>query len=122
MGPTGDSAGVLADVTIHEVATGRRFVCQQAERTDSSVDQAVSAGVDLSLDQQWDVAGASLMPWVKDVAWSPDGVRLIGVSQDARLYVWARNGALRQDIPGDGLPIEAVAWSPDGASGRLGRP
>jgi WD40 repeat protein len=54
--------------------------------------------------------------WVRRVAWSPDGTRLIGGDEDGHVYVWdASNGTLLHRLPGHHGAIMSVALSPDGS-------
>ena len=52
---------------------------------------------------------------IRQVAWSPDGTRLVGAGDDGYVYVWdARNGTLQQRLAGHDGVVMSVAWSPDG--------
>lgn len=49
---------------------------------------------------------------VRAIVWSPDGTTLASGADDAQLFVWGTDGAIRQTIPHNAA-IHAVAWSPD---------
>jgi serine/threonine protein kinase/WD40 repeat protein len=60
----------------------------------------------------------------RDIAWSPDGERLVCVGSDGSLTIWDRLGwIVRRPIDG-GNPMHRIAWHPDGSrfvtSGRDG--
>jgi WD40 repeat protein len=53
--------------------------------------------------------------WIIDLAWAPDGSRIVSVSQDAKALVWdARTGALVWALQAHTARLRAVAISPDG--------
>ena len=53
---------------------------------------------------------------IRLVAWSPDGVRLVGGGEDGSICLWdAKNGTLLQRLPGHHESVMCVAWSPDGS-------
>ena len=60
----------------------------------------------------------------KNVAWSPDGTRLVGGGEDGSVYLWeSANGTRLQRLSGHRGWTYSVVWSPDGtrlASGSGG--
>jgi WD40 repeat protein len=50
---------------------------------------------------------------VRTVVWSPDGALLASGADDAQVFVWSRNGTVRQHIQHPAA-VRAIAWSPDG--------
>jgi len=73
--------------------------------------------------QRW--ASRQLSTWIRRVAFSPDGTRLVGGGDDGHVYVWdASDGRLLQRLAGHHGGVTSVAWSPDGsrlASGGSGQ-
>ena len=69
--------------------------------------------------------GHQLRTWIRCVAWSPDGARLVGGGDDGRLFMWdAATGSLMRELTGHQGVITSVAWHGDGrqvASGGGGR-
>jgi WD40 repeat protein len=73
--------------------------------------------------QVWDVAARSLrwadraqVTWIRRVAWSPDGTRLVGGDEDGHVFVWdARGGTQLLRLAGHHGTVTSVAWSPDGS-------
>ncbi len=69
--------------------------------------------------------GRQLPTWIRHVAWSPDGTRLVGAGDDGHVYLWdASDGTLLERLPGHQGVVMSVAWSPDGtrlASGGSGQ-
>ncbi len=52
---------------------------------------------------------------VNDIAWSPDGKRIVSGSQDTTLRIWdAVSGESLQTLEGHTMVVQSVAWSPDG--------
>src|SRR5258708_12825137 len=59
--------------------------------------------------------GRELATWIRRVAWSPDGTRLVAGTGEGYLYVWdAQDGRLLQRLAGHQGAIMRVALSPDG--------
>jgi len=53
---------------------------------------------------------------ISDVAYSPDGSRLVSAGFDGALRLWdVQSGALLQSWPGESGQLHGVAWSPDGS-------
>ncbi len=57
---------------------------------------------------------------ILDLAFSPDGKRLVAAGRSQRALVWSVDGAARIAALHHGGVIEAVAWSPDGALLAIG--
>src|SRR5207237_3060417 len=56
-----------------------------------------------------------LPTWIRRVAWSPDGTRLVGGGDDGHVYVWdAADGTQLERLAGHHGGVTSVAWSPDG--------
>src|SRR6266567_2732338 len=66
-----------------------------------------------------------LPTWIRRVAWSPDGTRLVGGGDDGYVYVWdAADGTQLERLAGHQGGVTSVAWSRDGtrlASGGSGQ-
>ncbi len=73
--------------------------------------------------QRW--ASRRLSTWIRRVAFSPDGTRLVGGGDDGHVYVWdAADGTQLERMAGHQGGVTSVAWSPDGsrlASGGSGQ-
>lgn len=53
--------------------------------------------------------------WILDIAWTPDGARIVSVSQDTKVIVWdAHTGAWLRTLQAHTARLRAVAISPDG--------
>ena len=71
----------------------------------------------------WDVTkpdpwwvGRAHVTWIRRVAWSPDGTRLVGGGDAGHVSVWdARGGTLHQRLAGHQGRVTSVAWNPDGS-------
>ena len=60
--------------------------------------------------------GRELAIWIRRLAFSPDGTRLVGGAEDGHVYVWdASDGTLLQRLEGHHGGVMSVAWSPDGS-------
>ena len=70
-------------------------------------------------DAQPPWAGLQQLPtWIRHLAWSPDGTRLVGGSDDGQVYVWdGSDGTLLQRLTGHHGVVTSVVWSPDGTGG-----
>jgi len=51
---------------------------------------------------------------VTDLCWSPDGERLVGVGQEAAVWLWDGDGALVETLAGHRERVAACAWHPGG--------
>jgi WD40 repeat protein/uncharacterized protein YegL len=62
--------------------------------------------------------------WVNNLAWSPDGTKLVSVSNDTTMHIWNVNtNTLIRSLRGHSSYVVSVAWSPDGnrlATGSYG--
>jgi WD40 repeat protein len=60
--------------------------------------------------------GRELTLFIRRLAWSPDGTRLVGGGDDGSVYVWdASEGKLLHRMPGHQGAVMCVAFSPDGS-------
>jgi WD40 repeat protein len=50
---------------------------------------------------------------VRSVTWAPDESMLASSGDDARVFIWQRDGSLLHTLPFT-APVRAVGWSPDG--------
>ncbi len=82
--------------------------------------------------QVWDVTarcrrwvGEAHTTWIRRVAWSPNGTRVVGGGDDGHVYLWdASDGTQLLWLVGHHGAVTSVAWGPDGmrlASGSSGQ-
>src|SRR6266516_4147580 len=82
--------------------------------------QQLASGTYMHGVQVWEVTthrrhwvGRQLPTWIRQVAWSPDGTRVVGAGDDGNVYLWdASDGTLLHRLPGHQGVVTSVAWSP----------
>jgi len=120
MGGIGKSA--LAVSLMHQLAPRFEVVLWRSLRDAPACEALLEDCLQvLARSHRW--VGRQLPTWVRCVAWSPDGTRLVGGGDDGHVYLWdAADGTLL--LAGHHGMVASVAWSRDGrrlASGGGGQ-